>query len=119
MDDLIIDFVQQSLILGARRDASEARRDVRDARLTLAQLEERVGRLTLACTAMWELLRERSGLTDRELLDHIQEVDLRDGRLDGQHKPSGIVCPSCGRNNNQRHVACMYCESLLPRKPLP
>jgi len=119
MDDVIIDFVQHRMIHGARRDAAEARRDVRDARTSLAELEERVGRLTLACTAMWALLRQRSGVTDQELLEVIQEVDLRDGVLDGQHKPPALACPSCGRRNNRRHRACMYCEAPLPHESLP
>jgi hypothetical protein len=119
VDDVIIDFVQQRIIHGARRDASEARRDAREARTSLSQLEERVGRLTLACTAMWELLRQHTGLTDQQLVEVIQEVDLRDGVLDGQHRPVALTCPSCGRRNNRRHRACMYCESPLPHEPLP
>jgi hypothetical protein len=119
MDDVIVDFVQQRFIHGARQDASQARRDAREARASLSELEERIGRLTLACTAMWALLRQRAGLTDQELLEVIQEVDLRDGVRDGQHKPPALTCPSCGRRNNRRHRACMYCESPLPPEPLP
>ena len=116
MDDVIIDFVQQRIIQGVRRDASEARRD---PRTSLSEVEERIGRLTLACTAMWELLRQRTGVTDQQLLEVIQEVDLRDGVLDGQRKASPLTCPSCGRRNNRRHRTCMYCESPLPHEPLP
>lgn len=114
MDDVIIDFVQQRLISGARRDVSEARRDAAAARPP--PLEEQLGRLTLACTAMWTLLRLRVGVTDQELLEAIQEVDLRDGVLDGQYKPPALTCPACGRRNNRRRRACMYCESPLPQE---
>jgi hypothetical protein len=119
MDDVIVDFVQQRMIHGARSDASEARRDAGEARSSLSELEERVGRLTLACTAMWVLLRQRTGLTDRELLEVIEEVDLRDGVRDGQHTPSALTCSSCGRRNSRRHRKCMYCESPLAQEPLP
>ena len=119
MDDVIIDFVQQRLVRGVRRDAAEARRDARAARTSLSQLEEQVGRLTLACTAMWVVLRQRAGVTDQELLEAIQEVDLRDGVLDGQYKPPALTCPACGRRNNRRHRSCMYCEAPLPQAPLP
>jgi hypothetical protein len=119
VDTLIIDFVQQRLIHGLRREAIDARRDAREARTPISQLEERVGRLTLACTAMWTLLRQRTGATDQELLEVIHEIDLRDGDLDGQHKPSALICPSCARRNNRRHRVCRYCEPPLPHEPLP
>ena len=118
MDDPIIDFVQQRLVRGVRRDASDARGDAHEARPSASQLEEQVGRLTLACSAMWVLLRQRVGVTDQELLEAIQEVDLRDGVLDGQYKPPALTCPACGRRNSRRRRACMYCESPLPQ-PLP
>jgi len=117
MDDVIIDFVQQRLVGGERRGVSGARRETRDARGSIPQLEEQVGRLTLACTAMWVLLRQRLGVTNQELLEAIQEVDLRDGVLDGQYKPPALSCPACGRRNNRRRRTCMYCESALPQEP--
>jgi len=119
VDDVILDFVQQRLVRGAHREATGARREARDASASVARLEEQVGRLTLACTAMWTLLRQRVGVTSQELLAAIQEVDLRDGVLDGQYKPPALTCPSCGRPNNRRRRACMYCESPLPQEPAP
>ncbi len=118
MEDQLIDFVLHRKIRHATADASQARRDARDARTSLQDLEERVGRLTLACTAMWDLLRSRFGLTDQDLLDFIQEVDLRDGQPDGKHNPRGRQCPGCNRVNNLRRRSCMYCESPLPAAPL-
>lgn len=107
--DLIIEFVQQRRVPGGARAAS---RDAAEARPP--PLEEQLGRLTLACTAMWMLLRQRTGVTDQELLEAIQEVDLRDGVLDGQYKPPALTCPACGRRNNRRRRTCMYCEAPLP-----
>ena len=119
MDDVIIDFVQQRLVRGERGGASGARREAPDARGSIPQLEEQVGRLTLACTAMWVLLRQRLDVTNQELLEAIQEVDLRDGVLDGQYKPPALTCPACGRRNNRRHRSCMYCESPFSHQPPP
>ena len=119
MEDLILDFALHKKVRVATTDAAQARRDARRADLNLRELHERVGRLTLACTAMWDLLRDRAGLTDEDLLSYMQEVDLRDGSTDGQHRPSGQPCPSCTRMNNVRHRQCMYCESPLPGVPLP
>ena len=107
MNDLIIDFVR------VRR--GEAGRGA--AGTSVTKLEEQVGRLTLACTAMWTLLRQRVGVTDQELLEAIQEVDLRDGVLDGQYKSPALTCTRCGRRNNRVRRACMYCEAPLPSEP--
>ena len=115
MDDVIIDFVQRRHARGGR-DASGAGAGAAP-RPSTPSLEEQVGRLTLACTAMWTLLRQRFGVTDQELLEAIQEVDLRDGVLDGQYKPPALTCPACGRRNNRRRRTCMYCEAALPPEP--
>ena len=40
--------------------------------------------LALSCAAMWELLSEKLGVTEQELLAKIEEIDLRDGKLDGK-----------------------------------
>ncbi len=114
MEDQIIDYVLHRKIRVAANDASDAKRDARRAGATLEELEERVGRLTLACTAMWELIRDRVGLTEEELVESIERVDLRDGVADGKHKPKGVACPACSRMNNLRHKKCMYCEAVLP-----
>jgi hypothetical protein len=106
--DLISEFVQQRRVPGGPHAAS------RDAAARPPPLEEQLGRLTLACTAMWTLLKQRTGVTDQELLEAIQEVDLRDGVLDGQYRPPALTCPACGRRNNRRRRTCMYCEAPLP-----
>jgi len=111
--DVILDFVQQGLARAAQRGGAEAG----DARAAPGPLDEQLGRLTLACTAMWTLLRQRLGVTDQELLEAIEEVDLRDGVLDGQYKPPALACPRCGRRNDRRRRTCMYCEAPLPQEP--
>ena len=113
MADVIMDFVQQRLVRGGQHGAPDAGA----AQAAAGPLDEQLGRLTLACTAMWTLLRQRLGVTDQELLEAIQEVDLRDGVLDGQYKPPALACPRCGRRNNHRRGTCMYCEARLPQEP--
>jgi hypothetical protein len=88
----------------AGRAASRAAEAKRDARW----LEDRVDRLTLVCAAMWELVRDRTELTEADLLAKVEEVDLRDGQADGKIKRVKR-CPKCDRVMNPRHAKCLYC----------
>ncbi len=119
MEDQIIDGILHRQIRHAQNDASTARRDARESQTAIQELEEQVGRLTLVCTALWSLLKQRLNLSDTELVAIIEEVDLRDGRRDGKHRPGGHACTSCGRTNSVRHRFCIYCEEPLDVPPLP
>ncbi|NLX06811.1 MAG: hypothetical protein GXY33_16870 [Phycisphaerae bacterium] len=90
----------------ARSKANRAAEHVR-------QLEERVDHLTLIAMAMWSLLREKTGLTDEELAQRVQDIDLQDGTLDGRVRKTDIVrCRHCDRPMSPRHIRCLYCGTL-------
>ena len=115
----LFDLLQQRHIRDARNRAEQVGIKAASAQASVERLEERVDRLTLVCTAMWSVLRQRTGATDAELLAAVQEIDLRDGVLDGRHSPPPIECPACRRLSHRRHRFCMYCEAPLPQDPLP
>ncbi len=109
----LFDILQNRLIRDVSQEASSAGRRARDAGQSAANVTEQLERLTLICAAMWELLRESSSVTDEDLLAKIREVDLRDGRLDGQRSLDPLVCPECRRANNRRRISCLYCQAVL------
>jgi hypothetical protein len=76
---------------------------------TLGQIEERMDRLALICRAMLELMEERTGLTDEDLVKKIAEVDLRDGKADGKMSAIAKPCPSCGSMISPRFNRCLFC----------
>jgi hypothetical protein len=84
----------------------------------VSQAERRINRLSLVCQAMWELLRERSNVTDEELSDKVLEVDLRDGQTDGRIAPTSVECPNCHQLSNSRRVTCVFCGAEMPRRHL-
>jgi hypothetical protein len=87
----------------ASASAAAAARQVRN-------LEDRVDRLTLVCSALWSLLRERNGLTEEELMERVKEIDLADGRLDGKApRQPPATCGACGRTFAARHARCLWC----------
>ena len=79
---------------------------------------EDIERLRLACQAMWELLRDKHGLSDDDIEDKIQEIDLRDGVADNKMTTTMVVCSSCGRKGKSYRSACLYCGVDLARRPV-
>jgi DNA repair exonuclease SbcCD ATPase subunit len=95
---------------------TEADRHAARSRTTAAELDElrtAVDRLALTNQALWELLRERTELTDDELTAKIREVDERDGHADGRMSRETEKCPSCGRPNSAGRGRCLYCGELM------
>lgn len=92
-----------------RSTAAKAESRARSAEIDLTRLVARVESLSLACQAMWELLRDRTDLCDDDIQERMKEIDMRDGREDGRLKGSPLDCPGCGRPTNTRRKCCMYC----------
>jgi hypothetical protein len=111
----ILGAYQYGQIQEAKTDAVQAKVQADQATDRLRELETTVNHMALACQAMWELLRERVGITEAELLARIKEVDLRDGTLDGRMTPVIVHCPKCGKPSNTRHSQCMYCGAAIPK----
>ncbi|MCD4823709.1 MAG: hypothetical protein K8S55_03815 [Phycisphaerae bacterium] len=72
-------------------------------------LEERFDKLLLVNAALWELLKERTNLTEDDLVAKVQEVDLQDGVADGKVTKVIKKCPKCNRTMSARHNKCLYC----------
>lgn len=95
--------------------ARNAESRVLSAQEDIRELRHQVERLTLLNQAMWELLRERAGLTDADLERMAREVDLRDGQEDGKMGGGAVTCPTCRRVSNSRHYKCLYCGELFEK----
>ncbi len=91
---------------GKRAEAGES--VVRD-------LQETVDKLSLVCVAMWSLMQEKTGLTEEDLLQRVQQMDLADGVADGKVTNSARPCPQCGRTISARYRRCMYCGYQFQR----
>jgi hypothetical protein len=100
---------ERSAAIGAAADAQRAASQARDAEQRVKALEESLAKTMLICESLWEILRERAGVTDETLFEKIREVDLRDGVLDGKNQFKPTECPSCARRLSARHARCLYC----------
>lgn len=68
-----------------------------------------LNKLTLVCQAMWSLLEEQTNLTEKDLLDRVTELDLKDGKLDGKYTTPPIDCPKCGAKICKKFNRCLFC----------
>jgi hypothetical protein len=80
-----------------------------DARSEVQVLRAAIDKLILVDRALWEIIAESQGLTEEYLLDKVNEIDLRDGVLDGKMREPLRKCSSCGKMLQQGYVKCIYC----------
>jgi len=112
---MLWDMIQQSQIHDAQSSAADAFRRADQVRRDVDRSQATIDALALSCAAMWELLSEKLGVTDQELMAKIEEIDLRDGKLNGKMANVTLECPDCGRSNNSKRVRCIYCGTPLAR----
>lgn len=112
---MIWEAYQQTKIAGAERAAERAQSKADRYASDIAGIKNHVDRLSLACQAMWELLRDRSDLTEEDIEAKILEVDGRDGRVDGKIATQVCTCHACGRPTNSRRSSCVMCGAPLKR----
>jgi hypothetical protein len=89
-------------------EAADAANRANAAEMRVRELEHRVEKLALACNAMWDLLRNQAGITDRQLQEKIQQMDAADGVAGGSAR-NMVKCPGCGRQVSPRRGKCIYC----------
>jgi hypothetical protein len=91
-----------------RAEAERAQRHVQGFR-------DQIDRLTLINMAVWSLLKDKTGLTEKDLMDRVRQIDLTDGKEDGRVRKQLSKCPKCERTMSPRHSRCMYCgaEGLI------
>ena len=93
----------------ADRKAGRAQLKAEQSFAHLERLESKIETLALACQSLWEILRDTTDLTEDKLEDKMEEIDLRDGRLDGRLSKVADACMKCGRKTSRRRSTCLYC----------
>jgi hypothetical protein len=111
--DFLWNIAQHRQIETLDRAAADANETARRAAANVIEIQVALERLSLTCRAMWELLRERTSVSEADLIAKVHEIDLRDGRLDGRARSAAKHCPQCSRVNNSRRDRCLYCGAEL------
>lgn len=99
----------------AAHDASSARSAARKAQTKTLELEARCDKALLVCEALWTILRDKLGVSEEELVNRVNEIDLSDGKLDGKVRKPAVKCGKCGRNVAQRFAKCIYCGRAMEK----
>jgi hypothetical protein len=114
--DFLWNVAQHRQLRSLEHEAATASDTARRAASHALDLQVSVERLALTCRAMWELLSERTSVSEADLIAKAHEIDLRDGEEDG--RMTAKLCPQCSRVNNVRREQCMYCGAgLEPGSP--
>lgn len=101
------DFFQNFRINDAAHKADRAEGTAKNANSQIEILHERIDSLSLAVMALGELLQD-VGFSKEMIMNKIESIDLRDGKLDGKLSETRS-CNGCGRTVAGRHVVCLYC----------
>ncbi len=102
----------------AHTAAAGARSEARRAQTKAESLELDVERLLMITEALWTIMKEEHGYSDDQLIEKVSEIDMRDGRLDGQAKtPQVLKCPNCGRTLMKHRPVCLYCGAAVAVSP--
>lgn len=101
-----------------RDDGASASRTATDARTQNEFIQCDVEKLFMLTEALWTILKEKHGYTDQELVRRVEEIDLRDGKLDGKVAKVKPDCPKCGRKLMGKRPVCLYCGAEVARVDL-
>lgn len=113
MDDFLSEIIQQGRVADAQRRADVAAAKSDDALVTLDALQRHIEVLALANQALFEILKARIGVTEKEVTARMAEIDARDGAKDGKMGARVVSCPSCQRPVSTARMRCLYCGATI------
>ena len=99
IEDLIFASAVQTMMDRSHDDSAgeSATRVATDVRRQNEFIQCDVEKLFMLTEALWTILKEKHGCTDAELVQRVNEIDLRDGKLDGKLAKVTPDCHQCGR----------------------
>jgi hypothetical protein len=77
-------------------------------------MERQLERLTVTCSSMWSLLQKKSNLSENDLLEKIQELDIQEGRSNEKVNRGVVICENCSRQISSKYPQCLYCGHPAP-----
>jgi len=56
------------------------------------------------------------GVSQQSIINKVEGIDLRVGKLDGKNTASANECDGCGQKVSSRHKRCLYCSEKLTKQ---
>jgi len=94
-------------------EAHRASRTADSAKDKAMRIQDDLDAMLLKMQAMWEVISEKLDIGDEELISKINEIDLRDGVMDGKAKPGPVICDNCSKPNSIKRRNCLLITSEL------
>ena len=88
------------------RSLSDAVREIAKLRDTVSDLQGSVKKQASVLHSLFDLIAERTDITEAELLMKFQQLELA-----SKEKSPTVMCENCSRPINLRHNRCLYCET--------
>lgn len=109
----LFDIAQEGRIRGVQRQAEKATERTIDLSANADTLKRRLDVMALANQALFEILQNRLGITEEEVIRGMAEIDVRDGKKDGKINPRVVECVRCARKVSTSRLRCMFCNEVV------
>ncbi|CAA0117842.1 Uncharacterised protein [BD1-7 clade bacterium] len=116
MLDSVWNLFQQGQISSNQAKTESATSLAASATSGVASLQGQIDTLVLANQAMWEILSKQLGVSEEDLVKKMNEIDLRDGKMDGKvstQRETATNCTECGHKIGRRRPNCYWCGAKL------
>ena len=107
------DLAHEGRIRGAELRANQAVDRTIDAASAVDSLKRRIEVMALANQALFEMLQNRLGITEEEVISRMAEIDSRDGVKDGKIGASVVKCRRCSKPVSTTRQRCIYCREVV------
>ena len=87
---------------------------IQDLTTNVADLHRQIVKIGNLNLALIEVLRDRVGFTDQELIEKINLIERQPAPTisDVQHPAASETCTRCERAYSKRHNRCLYCGNV-------
>jgi hypothetical protein len=103
------DLNQEKKILKAKDSSITTSQKTNHVATDVHFLRAMVERQAITNAALIELLTQHLGISENDIINKIEEIDLRDGVKDGKITSSPKSCKSCQRVLPAQRNVCLYC----------
>ena len=115
--DFFSSFQSRRKLADLRYDIANQGTTVDSLRRQLLYSQQRLDKALLAVEALVELLAEHEIMSREDILDRMETIDLRDGKLDGKVTAEVVNCVACNRPISPTMAKCLYCGEERPSSP--
>ena len=118
IEDVLFSSAAHLMEAQGRNDSESVSPTTTDVRAQNEFIQCDVEKLFMLTEALWTILKEKHGCTDAELVQRVQKIDLRDGKLDGKVAKVNPDCPKCSRKLMGKRPVCLYCGAEVAQVDL-